>query len=354
VHPEENVSLAPFTTLKIGGPARFFARVESEAALLESLRFAESSELPVFILGGGSNLLVADEGFPGLVIQMALDEAIVSREHPATGKIVFQVPAGYDWDRFVELTCEQGYSGVECLAGIPGLAGGTPVQNVGAYGQEVAQTIQSVRVLDRTTHTFHELAAEACGFAYRRSIFNSTHRGRYIVTRVTFGLRRNAAPRLTYADLQRHFAGQPPPTPLQVSAAVRTIRAGKGMLIVEGDPDARSAGSFFKNPVVPIDSLAGIAHAAGQAEVPNWPGTAGMTKLPAAWLLDHAGFHKGFAMGAAGISSRHTLALINRTGTATCGDIVRLRDAIVAEVAARFGVRLEQEPVFLGVPPAPA
>ncbi len=340
--------MAAHTTLRIGGPARYFARVEREAELLKAIEFARTQSLPMFVLGGGSNLLVADEGYPGLVVHLALSGRVSSGLVERSTRVLFQVPAGCGWDDFVELTCAGGYSGIECMAGIPGLTGGTPVQNVGAYGQEVAHTIQSVRVYDLETKEFRELTAAECGFAYRRSIFNSTDRGRYIVTRVAFQLDLDAQPKLTYPDLQRHFAGRATPTAMEVAQAVREIRRSKGMLIVADEPDCRSAGSFFKNPVVAMGELAGIAAAAGQAEVPNWPAGDGQTKLPAAWLLEQAGFHKGFALGAAGISSRHTLALINRTGDATCADILRLRDLIVAEVKARFEIALEQEPVLLG------
>ncbi|QHN04012.1 UDP-N-acetylmuramate dehydrogenase [Granulicella sp. WH15] len=340
MHLERNVSLAPYTTLRIGGPARFYTRVTTYAELIEALGFARAEGLPSFLLGGGSNLLVADEGYPGLVIHLGLaGDTVVDGE-------LHEVAAGTEWDSFVRGACELGYSGVECLAGIPGLAGGTPVQNVGAYGQEVAQTIARVTALDLETLATVSFANSECRFAYRQSLFNSTHRNRYIVTAVRFRLSPEGRPNLTYADLKQHF-GDARPAPLEVYEAVRGIRRSKGMLLVEDDPDSRSAGSFFKNPVIPVGQLEGIAKAAGVASVPNWPSGVENAKLPAAWLLDQAGFHKGFALGEVGISSRHTLALINRTGRATCVDILRLRDAIVAEVQGRFGIRLEQEPVYL-------
>ena len=312
--------------------------------MLEAVAFARTQGLPIFTLGGGSNLLVSDKGFDGLVLHLAITAPIVSTEDGA--HLRYEVAAGVDWDHFVYHVCEQGIAGVECLAGIPGLVGGTPVQNVGAYGQEVAETIESVTALDLDTLAFVTLPHEACAFAYRRSIFNSTHRGRYIVTGVTFQLDPAAKPRLTYADLQKHFAGAVSPTPIEVYHAVRSIRRSKGMLLVEGDPDCQSAGSFFKNPVVPRTALAHIAQPLGipESTIPNWPVTEDTTKLPAAWLVEQAGFHKGFAMGAAGISSRHTLALINRGG-ATFVEIAALRDAIVTEVERRFHIHLEQEPV---------
>jgi UDP-N-acetylmuramate dehydrogenase len=270
---------------------------------------------------------------------------------PTKTPLTYQVPAGLDWDAFVLKTVEAGISGIECLAGIPGLVGGSPIQNIGAYGQEVSTSISFVRVLDLETLNFLTLPAEQCGFAYRRSIFNTTHCNRYVVTGVTFQFDLDATPKLTYADLQRHFAGQDQaPKPLDVYHAVREIRYGKGMLIVEGEPDCRSAGSFFKNPVVPQSALDNIASTLGISaeKIPHWPAGAGEIKLPAAWLLDRAGFHKGFIMGEAGISSRHTLALINR-GDASFADIAALRDSIQREVKTRFGIMLEQEPVQLGI-----
>jgi UDP-N-acetylmuramate dehydrogenase len=351
---QENVPLALYTTLRIGGPARYFCEVTTEDALVEAVKFARERQLEVFILGGGSNLLAGDDGFDGLVIHAAIDHALTMDggyidSRPTVTPLKYTVPAGFDWDAFVLRICEQGVSGIECLAGIPGLVGGAPIQNIGAYGQEVANSIHSVRALDLNTLNFVTLPRAACGFEYRRSIFNSTQRGRYIVTSVTFTFDLNADPYLTYADLIKHFAdATTPPKPIDIYHAVREIRHGKGMLLVEGEQNYRSAGSFFKNPVVPTATVALIAAELGldPAAIPNWPARDGLVKLPAAWLLEQAGFHKGFAMGEAGISSRHTLALINR-GHATAADILRLRDAIQQEVESRFGIHLEQEPVEL-------
>lgn len=336
----EQVPLVPYTTFKIGGPARWFVEATSEAEILAAVEFARSRALPLFILGGGSNLLVSDEGFPGLVLRIALQGI----EEDAG---LFRVAAGEDWDRFVSLAVTRNYGGIECLAGIPGTVGGTPVQNVGAYGQEVSETIAAVRVIDLTRLEIEEFSPAACGFSYRRSIFNSTERGRYIVTRVDYALQKDAAPRLSYADLKRVFPGPETPSLLEVSAAVRLIRREKGMLIVADDPDCRSAGSFFKNPIVTSTHYSNIA-AGFAAPIPHYAAADGYVKLPAAWLVEQAGFPKGFALGPAGISSRHTLALINR-GNARAADILTLRDRIVAAVQTRFGIHLEPEPVFLGI-----
>ncbi|MDQ2834740.1 MAG: FAD-binding protein, partial [Acidobacteriota bacterium] len=281
---QQQVSLAPYTTFRIGGPARFFCEVSSEAELLEAVRFARRQNLRIFVLGGGSNLLVSDAGFDGLVIHIAIRQP--TRITSSEDSTEYVAAAGIDWNDFVLAVCEQGLSGVECLAGIPGYIGGTPVQNVGAYGQEVAETITEVRAFDlwalsalsnlsapsnrsavQSQEAPHEpeaiafvtLPKDQCGFSYRHSIFNSTERNRYIVTEVTFQFDRTARPNLIYADLARHFAqpGQPAhPTPLDVYHVVRDIRRAKGMLLVEGEPDSRSAGSFFKNPIVPAAALA--------------------------------------------------------------------------------------------------
>jgi UDP-N-acetylmuramate dehydrogenase len=336
---QENIPLAPFTTFGIGGPARWFAEIAREADLAEAIGFARDRGLPLFVLGGGSNLLVSDDGFPGLVLHIALKGIEQSGDW-------FHAAAGEDWDAFVSLGIERGYGGLECLAGIPGTVGGTPVQNVGAYGQEVSGIITSVRVFDLQHCAFSELPAAACGFTYRRSIFNSTHRGRFIVMRVSYRLRRDAHPVLSYPDLRRCFENRAePPSLAEAASAVRAIRRSKGMLLVEGDPDCRSAGSFFKNPVVSQAHFDQIAAEASES-VPHYVAPHGFVKIPAAWLVEHAGFQKGFTLGAAGISTRHTLAIVNRGG-ATAREILTLRDRIVAAVESRFRIRLEQEPVWV-------
>ena len=339
----ENISLAPFTTFGIGGPARWFVEAGSEEEIAEAAGWARERGVRLFVLGGGSNLLVSDAGFDGLVLHVGLKG--VEQEGG-----LFKAGAGTDWDGFVSLAVEGGYAGVECLAGVPGTVGGTPVQNVGAYGQEVSSVIERVRAFDLEGHEFVEFTAAECEFAYRRSRFNSRDRGRYIVTRVDYRLIAGGAPHLAYEDLKIHFKNQAETPPLEeVASAVRAIRQSKGMFLVEGDPDCRSAGSFFKNPVVDIDiaeRLKAHAESAGVALRVYTSGD-GTVKIPAAWLIEQAGFKKGYALGAAGISSRHTLALINRGG-ATAGEILALAEKIAAGVEARFGIRLEMEPVMVG------
>jgi UDP-N-acetylmuramate dehydrogenase len=340
---QEDVALAPLTTLGIGGPARWFVEAASEADLVDAVRWSRERAVPLFVLGGGSNLLVADSGFAGLVLRVVLRG--VAAENGSQGRI-FRVAAGEPWDAFVERTVQEGCAGIECLAGIPGTVGGTPVQNVGAYGQEVAETIELVRVLDLETLKFQEMSAAECGFAYRSSVFNSTARGRFLVIRVDYRLRLGGAANLRYADLQKAFPAGANPSLVEVAETVRRIRRGKGMLLMEGDADCRSAGSFFKNPIISAEQFAELTARLGQ-EPPRYPADEGRVKLPAAWLIEQAGFAKGFVLGRAGISSRHTLALINR-GSAAAADLLALRDAIVAAVKARFGIALEMEPVMLG------
>jgi UDP-N-acetylmuramate dehydrogenase len=343
----EKVPLAPYTTFQIGGPARWFAEATSEDDIADGIAFATERKLPLFILGGGSNLLVSDAGFSGLVLRIAL-EGIVSTG--AGGSSIISAAAGEDWDGLVAYAVAADLAGIECLSGIPGTVGGTPVQNVGAYGQEVSQTIVTVRAFDRKTSQFADLSASDCGFSYRRSIFNSSQRERYVVSRVDYALRKDAPANFVYADVARYFASRKieAPTLAEVRDAVRSIRAQKGMLIVPGDADCRSAGSFFKNPVVPastLDSLA-LELKVEKQSIPAYPANRGEVKLSAAWLIERAGFAKGYALGNAGISSRHTLALINRGG-ASATEVTALRDKVVAAVASRFAVRLEPEPVWL-------
>ena len=343
----EHVPLAPYTTFQIGGPARWFAEAASEDDIAAGVTFAGEHQLPLFILGGGSNLLVSDAGFPGLVLRIAL-QGIASKQE--NGRLTVSAAAGEDWDGLVAYAVAANAAGVECLSGIPGTVGGTPVQNVGAYGQEVSQTIVTVRAFDRKTLRFMDLPAADCGFSYRRSIFNSTQRERYVVSRVDYALRKDAPASLVYADLARYFAARNGATPTleEVRDAVRSIRARKGMLLVSGDADCRSAGSFFKNPVVPVTVLDSLSQELGveKGSIPAYPARDGEVKLSAAWLIERAGYQKGFALGNAGISSRHTLALINRGG-ASAAEVVALRDKVTDTIDSRFGIRLEPEPVWL-------
>jgi UDP-N-acetylmuramate dehydrogenase len=337
---QENLSLSPWTTFGVGGPARYFLNAESESDVLDGLDFAASRQLPVFVLGGGSNLLVSDAGFPGLVLRVGIQGTVWENNH-------IRAAAGHDWDAVVAAAVHRDMGGIECLSGIPGLVGGTPVQNVGAYGQEVGDVLTSVRALHRLDGTFLDLSRAQCGFEYRTSIFNTSQKDRYIVLSVTYALRKGAPPVVKYPDLQRRFEKHPePPSLAEVREAVREIRASKGMLIVDGDPDCRSAGSFFKNPVVTETDFTRIQNDV-QETVPRYPAGTGKIKLSAAWLIERAGFKKGFAIGPAAVSAKHTLALVNRGG-AQAADIVNLAREIRRGVNDKFGMKLIPEPVFVG------
>ena len=347
---QENIPLAPLTTFKIGGPAKYYVEAATPGEVQEAVTFARSRDLPLFVLGGGSNLVVSDTGWPGLVLKVALQGIEQRNGHDENGSVIFDAGAGESWDRFVSHAVMARCAGVECLSGIPGSVGGTPVQNVGAYGQEVADTISSVEVLDLKDGEVRELCREACGFSYRASIFNTTERGRFIVLRVTYALTPGGKPRIAYADLKRHFEGrETTPDLAETREAVRHIRALKGMLIVPGDADCQSAGSFFKNPVLSEtehEHLKQCAAARGLT-VPSYPALETRKKVSAAWLVERSGFNKGFGFGRVGISSKHALAIVNRGG-ATSGEVIALKEQIQQRVEEIWGVKLEPEPVMMG------
>jgi UDP-N-acetylmuramate dehydrogenase len=347
VRIQENVPLAPFTTLKVGGPARYFAEAKTIAEVGEAVEFSRSQNLPLFVLGGGSNLVIADAGWPGLMLRVAISGI---EEHNENGKRRFEVGAGEEWDKFVARAVSRNCAGIECLSGIPGGVGGTPAQNVGAYGQEVADTIESVLVLDLKDGQVHELCGQACGFSYRTSIFNTSERGRYIILRVTYDLIPGGVPHIEYADLKKHFSGwREIPTLADTREAVRRIRASKGMLITPGDEDCRSAGSFFKNPILSPDEYQELTQraAAKKLRIPSYPALEAQRKVSAAWLVEHSGFSKGYSSGRVGVSRKHALAIVNR-GDATAADIVALKDHIQQRVEDLWAIRLEPEPVFVG------
>ena len=349
MHLQENIPLAPLTTFRLGGPARYFVEANSAADVQEAVAFAQSKSLPLFVLGGGSNLVVSDSGWPGLVLKVAIS-GIDRRSAEEDGKAVFDVGAGESWDRFVSQAVIARCAGVECLSGIPGSVGGTPVQNVGAYGQEVSHTIASVEVFDRKDGQIRELCREACGFNYRSSIFNTSERGRFIILRVAYALTPGGEAHIEYADLKRHFEGRETrPNLAETREAVRHIRARKGMLIVAGDPDCQSAGSFFKNPILTEqqhEDLNSRAAAKGFT-VPSYPALEKNRKVSAAWLVEKSGLARGYGFGHVGISSKHALAIVNRGG-ATAAEVLALKDQIQHRVEEIWGVRLEPEPVMVG------
>jgi UDP-N-acetylmuramate dehydrogenase len=343
----ENVALAPLTTLKVGGPARYFIEAQTVSEVSEAVAFSQSKNLPLFVLGGGSNLVISDAGWPGLVLKVGITG--INHRH-GHDEVVFEAAAGEDWDKFVGFVVAHNCAGIECLSGIPGNVSGTPVQNVGAYGQEVSNTIESVVALDLKDGQVDELGKQACGFSYRTSIFNTTERGRYIILQVNYTLKHGGDAYIAYADLKRYFAGwSVKPTLADTRDAVRKIRAGKGMLISAGDDDCRSAGSFFKNPILSAEQYQALTTraAAKNLQIPSYPALDAQKKVSAAWLVEHSGFSRGYGNGPVGISRKHALAIVNRGG-ATAADVLALKDSIQQRVDEIWGILLEPEPVFIG------
>jgi UDP-N-acetylmuramate dehydrogenase len=333
--------LSELTTLRLGGPAGALVEARTEDELVEAGRGDG------LLLAGGSNLVIADEGWPGTVVRV-LTRGVAQRE--ADGRVELTAAAGEEWEPFVARCVAEGLAGVECLSGIPGSIGATPIQNVGAYGQEVAETITAVRVLDRRGGDVADLPPEACGFAYRSSAFKRTP-GRWVVLSVTFALeRRELSAPLGYAELVRTLDVRPGEgAPLaEVREAVLGLRRGKGMVLDAGDPDTVSAGSFFTNPILSEDEFAALERRAPERP-PGFPEEDGRVKTSAAWLIERAGFTRGYGNSEGiAISSKHTLALTNRGG-GTTAELLALAREIAGGVEARFGVRLEPEPTLMGV-----
>ncbi|MFI6506348.1 UDP-N-acetylmuramate dehydrogenase [Streptosporangium sp. NPDC050855] len=335
------VRLAPYTTLGLGGPAGRFVRAGSAEEIVELVAAADRAGEPVLVLGGGSNLVVSDDGFDGLVVRV--DSRGVHHE----GDLV-TVQAGEDWDVLVERAVAEGRTGLECLSGIPGLVGSTPIQNVGAYGQDVSQTITRVRVYDRRAGEVRELTAAECGFAYRHSAFKEDL-GRHVVLAVTYRLAREAlSGPIAYRELASRLGvalGDRVP-PAEARAAVLELRRGKGMVLDPGDPDTRSAGSFFTNPVLTASQAAELELRA--PGFPRWDMPEGAVKVPAAWLIENAGFPKGYRRGPARISTKHTLALTNPEMSASTEELLGLAREVRDGVLEKFGVTLVNEPVMVG------
>lgn len=357
---ETDVSLAPLTTLDLGGRARYFVRAADDDVVWQAVSWAKARGLPLVVLGGGSNVIVSDAGVEGLVLSIATRGVRFD-----DGGLV-TAAAGEPWDVVVAATVARGWAGLECLTGIPGLVGATPIQNVGAYGQEVAETIREVRALERRTGQVVTLTSGACAFGYRDSLFRR-HPDDYVVLGVTFALRPGGPPTVRYLELERALdSGAPPAEPsshqgqrtlANVAATVRALRARKSMLLDSSDPNRRSAGSFFTNPVLDGPALAVLAARAVAAgvvarpeEVPRFEGPAGRFKIPAAWLIERSGFTKGLRRGPVGISSAHALALVHHGGGTTAA-LLALAQEIRDAVHARFGVALEREPVLVGQTP---
>ncbi|MED7927965.1 UDP-N-acetylmuramate dehydrogenase [Nonomuraea sp. LP-02] len=337
--------LAPYTTLGLGGPARDFAEVTTAEQLVSLIAEADAAAVPTLVLGGGSNVVVADEGFDGLVVKVATQGLSFSRDGE---QVVVTAEAGEDWDALVRRAVAEGWSGIECMSGIPGLVGSTPIQNVGAYGQEVAHTVRCVRAYDRRTRHVVDLEARQCGFAYRDSMFKRDP-SRYVVLAVTYALElSDRSGPVRYEELARRLDAEPGGrVPLErAREAVLALRRGKGMVLDPDDPDTRSAGSFFTNPILTPEQAAELAvRAPGH---PGWEMPGGARKVPAAWLIEQAGFPKGYARGPVRISTKHTLALTNPSGAATAADLLALAREVRDGVREKFGVTLVNEPVLVG------
>jgi UDP-N-acetylmuramate dehydrogenase len=338
----ERVALAPYTTLGVGGPARWFMEATDETTLREALAWARGRGVTLRILGGGSNVVVPDAGVDALVVRIGL-RGVTTQE--TAGAVEVTAAAGEPWDDLVAFAVAHGWAGLECLSGIPGLVGATPMQNVGAYGQEVSDTVLAVRALDTTSGEAVMLSPAECGFAYRDSAFKSREPGRYVVLAVTYRLRPGGAPTLGYADVARDVAarGLTAPTLSDVRTSVLAIRRTKSMVLTPGDPNRRSCGSFFTNPIVTPDAAARVAQRAGDASLPRWPQADGGVKLSAAWLIERAGFRRGQREGAVGLSTAHALAIVAHDG-ARAADVLAFARHLQDSVAERFGVRLALEP----------
>jgi UDP-N-acetylmuramate dehydrogenase len=335
----------------VGGPARWFVEATSEEAVSAALAWARQQSIAVLVLGGGSNLLVADRGVEALVLRVRI--AGVTSERRGDQMIV-EAGAGEGWDDLVARAVAAGWAGIECLSGIPGDVGATPIQNVGAYGQDVSETIVHVRTIERASGKIVEMSAAACRFGYRDSVFKREAKGLLVVTRVTFALRPGGAPGVRYAELAKQLSAFESPSLSEVRATVLALRKSKSMLLDRDAENGKSAGSFFMNPTLDAAELARVSARVAASGVlgagetmPAYPANEGRTKLAAGWLIERAGFHKGFGTGRVGLSTKHALAVVNRGG-ATAAEIVAFARTVKDGVRARFGVELHAEPVLVG------
>ena len=348
-----DVSLSPLTTLGLGGPARRLVEARTDDQVIEAVAAAGRSGDRLLVLGGGSNVVISDAGFDGAVVR------VLTRGVAASGggeRVRLRVSAGEPWEDLVARSVAAGLAGIECLSGIPGLTGATPIQNVGAYGQQVSDSIASVRAYDREARTIVDLAPGRCEFGYRTSVMRGS--ARYVVLAVTFALERSSRARpLRYPELAAVLGarlGARPPIGA-VPEAVLALRRGKGMVLDPDDPDSRSAGSFFLNPVLSAEEFTALElraaeRLAGEARPPAWPVGTGGVKTSAAWLIEHAGFRRGYGRGRVGISSKHTLALVNRGG-ASAAELLALARELRRGVLDEFGIVLDLEPRLVGVTP---
>ncbi len=349
----DHVPLSAHTTIGLGGKARYFTTCETIEQIREALDFCVKKSIPLQLIGAGSNLIFSDHGFNGLVMKLVL-RGVTMQDDGESPEITAQ--AGENWDDFIGYCINIDCAGIECLSGIPGLVGATPIQNVGAYGQEVSDTIVKVTALDRTSGETVEFSNTECQFEYRQSRFKSTDLNRYIILNVTFRLRKNGKPEIRYAELRNHVVSQIDPKALEggrhslnaVRNAVLALRKGKSMVLDPLDPNTKSVGSFFTNPVLAtqqFDELKNLwLRSAHTNSIPTFSAKGG-TKVPAAWLVENAGYYKGFRKGGSGISSNHALALVNFGGTTA--ELLALANEIQEAVRARFGILLEREPVVI-------
>ncbi len=345
----ENEPLAAHTTFAVGGPARFFSEARSEDDVRAQLDWAVQNKVAVFVLGGGSNLLVSERGFDGLVLSVHIDKIDA---YTSGDEAMVTVGAGVSLDALVERAVSENWAGLECLSGIPGRVGATPIQNVGAYGQDVSETIVQVDALDRATLAARRFVASECEFAYRDSVFKRGLAERFLLTSVTFRLRKEGPPAIRYAELLRALASHEAPSLRDVRTAVLALRRSKSMVYDPSDENFRSAGSFFTNPIVDAQALSGARKAAVSVlregeKMPEFDAGVGLTKLAAGWLIERSGFTRGSHDGPAGLSTKHALALVNRGG-ASATDLVRFATRVKVAVFERFGVRLTPEPVLVG------
>jgi UDP-N-acetylmuramate dehydrogenase len=344
--------LAPFTTLELGGAAEWMVEAHSSSEIADALRWSEDRGLEVTIIAGGSNVVVADEGVSGLVVRVVSRGIEVEHRHD---RALVTVSAGEPWDQVVASTVAENLAGLECLSGIPGTAGATPIQNVGAYGQEVSSVIEHVRVLDRSTLEERVIPAAECCFGYRTSRLRRPDNP-FIVLEVAFALTPGGAPDLSYSQVAERFTGESPPSLGELRAAVLDLRRSKSMVLDDDDPNRRSVGSFFVNPVVDGETLEEMIEAARMLGVlgheqrpPAHEVGEGRYKLSAAWLIEHAGFPRGAVSGRVGLSTNHALALIHRGGGTTT-ELVDFAREIRRGVRSHLGIDLQPEPVFLGFP----
>ena len=334
--------LSSFTTLRVGGPARKIVHAHSEAELIEFVKAADSAKEPILILGGGSNLLISDAGFAGTVIRV--ESKVNALDYDACSGGMIEVSAGEDWDKFVEISIEKGFADLESLSGIPGTVGGAPIQNIGAYGHEVSETIARVKTYDRSKGEVKTFTNAECKFSYRNSIFKEQP-GKYVILTVTFQLRKGAQSLpIAYAELAKQLSvnigDQVEVT--KVRQAVLKLRASKGMLI-NLENEINSAGSFFVNPILSKSAADKLP-----ADAPRWPQNDGKVKTSAAWLMEHSGVVKGEKLAGAQISNKHVLALTN-SGDATAEDIIELAKRARKKVYEKFGIKLEAEVQLVGV-----